>query len=75
MLKQIKILFIAAALLLIPASLPTFAQDKMQDKMQDQDKMKNKKMAHHKMKSKKHKMSKMHKMNGKMNGKMEEKKP
>ncbi len=74
--KQIKALFIAAALL-IPATLPTFAQDKMKDKMEDQDKMKDKKMTSHKMKmkGKKHKMSKMHKSGKKMDGPMEEKKP
>ena len=70
--KQIKAFFIAAALL-IPATLPTFAQDPMKDKMEE--KMKGKKMTSHKMKGKKHKMSKMHKRGKKMDGPMEEKKP
>ena len=73
--KQINALFMAAALLLIPATLPTFAQDQMKDKMENKDKMKDKKMASHKMKSKKHRMSKKHKMGGKMSGQMEGKKP
>jgi hypothetical protein len=63
--KQIRLLFVAASLLLIPATLPTFAQDKTKDK----DKMENQdKMAGDKMEDKE-----MAPGNGKMKGKMAKK--
>jgi pentapeptide MXKDX repeat protein len=59
--KQIRLLFVTAALLFIPATLPTFAQDKMKgkDKIESKDKMKDDKMEGDKAKGDKMKDDKM----------------
>jgi pentapeptide MXKDX repeat protein len=60
MLKRINALLIATALLVCPAALPTFAQDKVNDdKMEGQDKMKDDKMKDDKMEGDKMKDDKM----------------
>jgi pentapeptide MXKDX repeat protein len=84
MLKRISALFITVVMLVSPAVLPTFAQDKMegQDKMKDKDKMVDQDKISDKDKmAEKGKKSKTNKRGDKMEGgkmkddKMKEKKP